>query len=71
MTVGGVRTSDISDLDRIYPMGHSNLLKFCWVRYIQRGSNISAQGGVQRFWNPMKGRKIRWVIYIQLGVGYV
>jgi hypothetical protein len=35
MTVGGVRTSDISDLDRICPMGISNQLNFGWVRYIR------------------------------------
>jgi hypothetical protein len=28
MTVGGVRTSDISDLDRICPIGISNQLNF-------------------------------------------
>jgi hypothetical protein len=34
MTVGGVRTSDISDLDWICPMGDSNWLEFGWVGYI-------------------------------------
>jgi hypothetical protein len=34
MTVGGVRISDISDLDQICLMGDSNWLKFDWVGYI-------------------------------------
>jgi hypothetical protein len=49
MTVGCVRTSDISDLDQICPMGDSNWPKFDWVGYIRWGSNISDQGGVQHF----------------------
>jgi hypothetical protein len=71
MTVGGVRTLDISELDQICPMGDSNLLEFGSVRYIHWISDISDQGGVQRFWNPMKARQIRWVRYIQPGVRYV
>jgi hypothetical protein len=46
ITVGGVRTSDISDLDQICPMGDSIWLEFSWVGYTQCGSDISIQGGV-------------------------
>jgi hypothetical protein len=35
ITVGGVRTSDISNLDRICPMENSNWLNFGWVGYIR------------------------------------
>jgi hypothetical protein len=43
MIVGGVRTSDISDLDRICPIENSNWLRFSWVGYIRWGSDISHQ----------------------------
>jgi hypothetical protein len=52
MTVGGVRRSDLSNLDQICPMGDSNWLEFGWVGYIRWGSNISDQGEVT--WYPMK-----------------
>jgi hypothetical protein len=35
LPVGAVRTSDISDLDQICPMGDSSWLEIGWVRYIQ------------------------------------
>jgi hypothetical protein len=35
MIVGGVRILDISNLDRVCPMGDSNSLKFGWVGYIR------------------------------------
>jgi hypothetical protein len=35
------------------------------------GSDISVQGGVQCFSNPMKARHIQWIRYIRPGVGYV
>jgi hypothetical protein len=44
ITVGGVRTLNISDLDRICPMKNSNWLRFGWVEYIQWSSDISDQG---------------------------
>jgi hypothetical protein len=47
MIVVGVRTSDISNLDQICPMGDSNWLEFDWVRYIRWDLDISDQGGVQ------------------------
>jgi hypothetical protein len=47
ITVGGVRTSDISDLDQICPIGNSKWLNFGWVRYIWSRR-------VTRYWNPMK-----------------
>jgi hypothetical protein len=56
ITIGGVRTSEISDLDQICPMGDSNWLKFGWVGYIRCFSNISDQGGVTWYWNLMKTR---------------
>jgi hypothetical protein len=34
ITVGGVRTSDIFDLDQICPMENLKLLNFGWVGYI-------------------------------------
>jgi hypothetical protein len=34
MTIGGVKTSDISNLDRISLMGDSNWLEFGYVGYI-------------------------------------
>jgi hypothetical protein len=43
ITVGGVRTSDISDLDKICLMENSNSLNFDWVGYIRWGSDISDQ----------------------------
>jgi hypothetical protein len=71
MIIGGVRTSDISDVDRICPMGGSNWLEFSWVRYIRWSSDIFIFGGVRALWNPTKG----WIhpvgqIY-PMGVGYV
>jgi hypothetical protein len=54
MTVGGVRRSDLSNLDQICPMGDSNWLEFGWVGYIRWGSDMSDQGEVTWFWNPMK-----------------
>jgi hypothetical protein len=71
ITVRGVRTLDISDLDRICSMGDSNWLEFDWVGSIQCGSDISIQGRMQRFWNPLKAEQIRWVKYIRPEVGYV
>jgi hypothetical protein len=34
ITFGGVRPSDISELDRICPMGNSKWINFGWVGYI-------------------------------------
>jgi hypothetical protein len=34
MTIVGVRTSEISNLDQICPMGDSNWFEFGWVGYI-------------------------------------
>jgi hypothetical protein len=42
MTIGGVTTSDISDLDRICPMGDSNWVKFSWVAYIRSRRGATA-----------------------------
>jgi hypothetical protein len=47
INVGGVRTSDISDLDWICPMGNSKRLNFGWVGYIRSRR-------VTQYWNPMK-----------------
>jgi hypothetical protein len=45
ITVGGVRTSDISDLDGKCPIENSKWLNFDWVGYIPWGLDISGRGG--------------------------
>jgi hypothetical protein len=57
ITVGGVKTSDISDLDRICPMKNSNWLRFGWVGYIQ-----CDQRSVTCYWNPYDQivTQVRW-----------
>jgi hypothetical protein len=60
MIVGGVRTSDISDLDRICLMGILNQLNFGWVGYIR-----SMVGDM--LLELDEARKIWLVRYIRLG----